>query len=360
MLSEKKEFKKILVIQTGGIGDSIMSIPSLRALRENFDEALITLVVLPRSKDIFDGCPYVNEVKIFDLDRFKSNKFILKVSDILQLIKWIRSARQEKYDISVNLFKIGSFIGAIRMSLLLILIGPEMSIGRRSNGLGFYFDIKTDECLHEVDTALRIVEELGCEIKSRKPELWLSKEDLDSADSIINTLGVEKDEKFITINPGSARQAARWLPERFAEVSDRIGYQYRAKIIIIGSKDEIPLAHEVAELMDTKPIIASGMTDLKQLAGILSRASFFITNDSGPMHIAAALGVPLIVIFGASDYRVAYPRGEEKRNIVLYPCISCYPCDKHVCDTIECQKEITVDRVLNAVDELVINNNIRF
>ena len=161
------------------------------------------------------------------------------------------------------------------------------------------------------------------------------------------------DETWVAINPGATYGSAkRWFPERFAAVADTIAEEFSARILIIGGPNEGSIAEEVAANMQKRPLNLAGKTSVRQLMALLSQCRLLVTNDSGPMHVAAAFGVPIVAIFGSTDHTTTSPLTSSCR-IVRHP-TECAPCLKTECPTDHrCMTAVSVEDVLRATRTLL-------
>ena len=160
--------------------------------------------------------------------------------------------------------------------------------------------------------------------------------------------GISGAEFLIGVNPGSTYGGAkRWLPERFAEAADRLAGQFNAKVLIVGARGEEPLAQSIAARIRAKTVVLSGKTSMRELMAAVKRCSVFLTNDTGPMHIAAAFGVPVVAVFGPTDWRTTAPFGAG-HTIVRRP-VDCAPCLLRECPIDHrCMERVTVEEVHQA------------
>jgi len=158
---------------------------------------------------------------------------------------------------------------------------------------------------------------------------------------------------WIGLNPGAYYGAAkRWIPERYAAVGDRLGRATGARIAVVGGAVERPLGEAIAAAMERPPRVLCGETTVGELVGVLSRLRLLVSNDSGPMHVAAALGVPVVAIFGPTDWRETAPRGEHHR--LVREDVPCAPCLLRECPIDHaCMRRITVDRVVAEARALI-------
>jgi heptosyltransferase-2 len=174
----------------------------------------------------------------------------------------------------------------------------------------------------------------------------------------MDTLGLGGPRFIVGLAPGAAfGPAKRWLPERFAALGDRLIGALNADVLIFGSAADRPLAEEIAGVMKHTPAIVAGETSLRQLLALMARCRLMVTNDSGPMHLAAAMGVPLVAIFGSTDERATGPLGSQVK--IVRRAVECSPCGRRVCPIdFRCMQNVSVEQVFGATLELVKRWNI--
>jgi heptosyltransferase-2 len=192
----------------------------------------------------------------------------------------------------------------------------------------------------------------------REIRLYVTDPELHWAAKKLDTLGLNGPRFLIGLNPGAAfGPAKRWLPERFAALADRLMGALNADVLIFGSSEERPLAEEIAGAMKHTPTVLAGGTSLRQLLALMAQCRLIVTNDSGPMHLAAALGVPLVAIFGSTDERATGPVGARIR--IVSRRVDCSPCGLRECPIdFRCMRGISVEEVFEATLDLVKRWNI--
>ncbi|MBN3038760.1 MAG: glycosyltransferase family 9 protein [Candidatus Omnitrophica bacterium] len=338
---------KMLIIQLAGIGDLVMASPTLRALRAKYPNAKIAFLSLARTKDMIRHCPYIDRVFTFEEK--------LSPGTIWRNLQAILKIRREHFDVAANLHNLYSSSGTAKMCFLLFLIKAKKTVGRNTNAKGAFYDVKVDDSMplskHQVECIMDVARALHCRADNYKLEVWAPKEeDIHVFDFIEKESGA-KGRFTIGINLGGIRPSRRWPVENFAKVADVLSEKYNAQIVITGSKSEIKLAQDMQRMMRATPIISSGVFSLTQLVAFIRRCDLFISNDSGPMHIANALEKPLVAIIGPGYPQV---RPYNKQNcIVLKKEVACSPCYKFDCKSLECLKSIKVNDVLEAVTKLL-------
>lgn len=200
---------------------------------------------------------------------------------------------------------------------------------------------------HLVNTYKELLVPLGIPISETPPRLSVAEEEAARAKMLLKEFQVHEDDILIGVNPCAAYGSAKcWLPERFSALAKKlIESDERIKVLFFGSGDSVPLVNEICHDLPPGAVNFAGVTSLKELVSITSLCQLFITNDSGPMHIADALGVPLVAIFGSTD---PVATGPYNTGEVLQRKVACSPCFKRTCPIdFRCMKKITVDDVYN-------------
>jgi len=207
---------------------------------------------------------------------------------------------------------------------------------------------------HEVEYYLCLLDGMG--IPRPVPaalKLAVTEEEREAMATRLAFLGIERGASIVTINPGATYGSAkRWYPDRFAAVADTLSGEWGAGVVVVGSTAEAPLAGEIETAMRNPPVNLAGKTTVRELMALLSLSSFLITNDSGPMHIGAALDVPLVAIFGPTDWRRTSPWSGRAKVVRVE--IDCSPCRLRVCDRgHECMLGVTPEMVVDAARQLL-------
>lgn len=329
--------KKIIVRMPNWIGDFVMGIPVLHDLRRAFPDAEITALTTTTLVPILKRDPNVNHVIGFSRDRRFFPKTSLGQSLILEI-------RKGKYDIGILLTN--SFSSATHF----YLGGVAQRIGfcdrsrRYLLNKGMAFPERRKE-QHLVMTYKMLLAPLGIEISETRPELFLSEEEIQLAREKIPA-----GKRVIAINPGAAYGSAKcWIPERFREVArDLLSQDSDRVVLFFGDKGTKDLVDTICRNLGERVINLAGKTSLRELMAFIKISDVFLTNDSGPMHIAAALRVPLVALFGSTDSKVT---GPYLNGSVIQKPVSCSPCFKRTCPIdFRCMKQITSDEVIKALE----------
>lgn len=352
-----KDINRILIVKLSSIGDVVHSLPTLKALRDTYPHSYIAWVVEEKSKDVVIGNPYLDEVIIFEKERWKTELFKKKgyKESIKEILDFRKFLRQKNFDLAIDLQ------GLIRSGLIAYLSGARIRVGyqnsREMSSLFYNLKIPPRKVkIHAVDRYLDVACYLGAEIKEIDFPLFVSAEDKKFAEDFLREHNISEEDLLIGINPGASVPHKRWQKEKFAKLADILIENYGAEIIIFGSPKDEELTEEVINLMKYHPINASGKTTIKQLAALISNCKLFIGNDTGPLHIAVAMKTPVVAIFGPDDPSRTGPYGKE--NIIIYKGLPCSPCIRHpTCKDYPCMQQISVEEVLSAVERLIPHLN---
>jgi len=328
-------YERILVKGVNWIGDAIFITPALTALRSGFPKAKISLLTPEKVAEIYQGNPDIDELITYRRQRSPKAK-----------IRFIRTLKEKKFDLGI-IMQSSSYEPAILSFLARI---PER-VGY-SHSLRNIFLTKvikrSKDTQHEVDFFLGLIKALGVEITRREVFMAEDGKAKEWARNFLIKNDCGEDDLLIGIFPGAYfGPAKRWFPERYATLADSLIKSYRARVVLFGGKNDLPLVQKIIDKMTANPISAVGKTSLKQLRALIERCRLFITNDSGPLQIASITKTPIVALFGSSDPKKTRPWREED-CIIIYKKVSCSPCFRKKCKKLTCFKEISVKEVLQA------------
>ncbi len=336
--------KKILVIKIGALGDVILSVPSLKAIRKKFPEAVIKALVGRASADALKGCPCINERIIYEP---KSGK-----RRFGGIMSFAARLRREDFDIVIDLQN-------NRMShILAFLTMANLRYGYANGKWSFLLNKRVKDTarpMSPVEHQFRTLNLLGVERSGETFELWPSQEDEEWADNFLKENWIDERRMLAGINIAAS---ARWLSKRWdiesiADLSDEFAKRYDIRTVLTGTDEDADTAKEIARLSASKPIIAAGKTDIMKLASLISRCKVYVTTDSAPLHIAASMKVPVVALFGPTDPAKHMP--DVKNAAALRANKSCGPCYKPVCfKRNRCMKDIKVEDVAAAAEKYLL------
>ncbi|NOZ70093.1 MAG: glycosyltransferase family 9 protein [Deferribacteres bacterium] len=345
--------KRILVINLGGMGDILLSVPALRALRRRYPGARISLLAVPRTVELAGEFDFIDEVISFEFYDEGSRGFMpaLNARKLRSLYRLLRGLRMQRFDMALNMRTLVSWAGAVKMALLFRVIGAGHSAGRDTEGRGFFFDTRIRETgagqKHEMEYDLDLASALGADISERDMGLRIHDKDMAGISRILKDSGIYGDEIIIGVNPGGMH-SHRWPLKNFALVMNMLAGRLNCRFVVTGGALERELAGRLEKMLDTRLIDLTGRTTIRELAALIKRCNLYITNDTGPMHIAAALETPLIAIFGPGYLTRFDPRRISGRAVVFHKGAECAPCNKTVCDSLRCFEGISPEEVADA------------
>jgi len=347
-----QDVQRILVQSTSWVGDAVMSLPALEALRARFPRAEIVMLSKPWVSEVYWHLPAVNRQIIF--------KPASEHRGSTGLIKLIRELRAERFDAAVLL------PNAFQAALVAWLARIPLRIGYARDGRSLLLNDAIEPPVpaaygHQVYYYLQLLFRAGVITKPELVEnvrLCVTDAEENWAVKKLDALGLSGPRVLVGVAPGAAFGGAkRWLPGRFGGLADRLIGALNADVLIFGSAAERPLAEQIAGSMKHTPVIAAGETSLRQLLALMAQCRLIVTNDSGSMHLAAALGVPIVAIFGSTDPRATGPLAERVR--IVKRDMMCSPCGRRECPIdFRCMGEISVEEVFRATLELVKRWNI--
>lgn len=331
-------FDAVLVIGPNWIGDAVMSTPALANLRRGLPKAKIDLLVPRYVGPLFEEHPHVDRVLIHD-DR---QPWPARLAHLLAL-------RQHRYGAMVLL------PNSLRSALYAWLVGSPIRVGYATDGRSWLLThpvsaVNDGEPLHQVEAYLRLVEALGLPVVDQLPMLAATVKAETEAERLWSAHGFGRDEPVIGICPGAAfGPAKRWWPARFAALADRLIAEGGWRVVFFGSFQEIPLVEHIRTVMTHEAVSFAGQDTLDSFVALAARCAVMVTNDSGSMHIASAVGTPVVSLFGPTDPRRTAPMSAAVT--VLRHDLPCSPCFRTTCPYADhpCMRLIEVDDVYRAV-----------
>jgi heptosyltransferase II len=342
---EAEKIKRVVVRGTNWVGDAVMTVPALRELRRLLPDAHITLATRSWAKGLFEGAEFLDELLLVDAGN---------------VFQQARQWQHRQFDLAIlfqNAFEAAliSFLGRARFRLgyakqrrsLLLTQALPLPSWRDSRHESFYY--------------LNIIAELDrllngkSDVLDREPvfDLTVSDDRKVAADKFLRSFGVRDGRQLIALCPGSINsRAKRWPAERYAVLADRLIDALGADVLLIGSADEVAVSHDVSSRMRHEAIVLTGKTDLAQAVAILSMVDLLITNDTGPAHLASALGRPTLVIFGPTNPLTTRPFSSTAQ-IVRHP-PDCAPCMLRDCPIDHrCMTAISPDEVFDCARQMI-------
>jgi heptosyltransferase-2 len=322
------------------VGDTILTYPTVQQLKTLFPKSHLTILIPSYLVDLWKTFPYVDEIIPFQKKK--------GVGSIWEDLNLSQSLKERHFDLAVILPR--SFRSAFHISLARIPI----RIGYRNEGRSLFLTHKihrTEEVLHvhRVFYYQKLLESLGKIENLPTPQITLREEDRRWANQVLMDLGIPEGKPLIGMNPGATYGLAKcWYPDRFGELGKRLSEKWQGRVLLFGKEEEGPIVQEIQKHLGSKGINLTGRTSLLQLAALLERCTLLVTNDTGTMHVAAAVGIPVVALFGSTPPHITGPLGDG--HVVVKRDVDCSPCWKRVCPTDHrCMELITVDDVEEVV-----------
>ena len=343
---DNDSIKNILIFKLDHIGDVLMITPALRFLRLKYPEAYITVVVGAWSKDILTGNQDVNEILIYDAYWFNGNRD--KKLNIKNTWRFIKKIRGRKFDVFYSLR--GDFMGILLGSLLKI----PVRIGFDNGGGGFLLTrpITPVENIHQIEQFLYAVGG-NDSIFDKKMKITVTEEERNFADALIRRHNGDN-RKFVGFHIGAGYPSKLWAPEKYGVLIKRLHDDFDTRAILVGGEEDREIIAETESIIrDAGVINLAGRTNIKETAAIIERCSLFIGNDSAPVHIAAAVGTPVIVIFSAVNNPVQWKPFADN-VICITKDLPCRFCEKFECEDAKCMHMISVDEVYSKAKEILL------
>jgi lipopolysaccharide heptosyltransferase II len=332
--------KKILIFNVNWLGDVLFSTATIRNIRNNFPDSFIACIVPSRCYPILKGNPHLDEIIIFDEKERHRN--------IFEQLNFVRLLKDKSFDTVFLLHR------SFSRALICRLAGIQERVGYHTKKRAFLLTKNIlspkKDTLHRIDFYLNIIEKAGLKVEDRYTEFFVSDEDISFVEEFLSSNLVNKADFLVAINPGGNWIPKRWPRECWSDFADRLIGQLGAKVIITGSQNDISLAVNIKERMKEKPIIACGAFNLKRLGALCKRADVFVTADTGPLHIANAVGAKkIIALFGPTSPKITGPY-PLKNTIVLQKDVGCIlPCYQVRCRDNRCMKAITPDDIIKLI-----------
>ncbi|MDE0301339.1 MAG: lipopolysaccharide heptosyltransferase II [Candidatus Poribacteria bacterium] len=329
---------KILVIRNDGIGDLLNSTPAITLLRNNYPRAEICVLTQPLNAPVLTGNPHINRILIFDRDGAHR--------EVRDRIRFYGDLRREEFDVAIALRT------ASWSNFVTLLSGARYRLGRYhkrlKRTLTHRWHGKYEKgYVHEVDRNLELIRLICAGEGNRELVFNLLDQEVSFAKRQLMDWRVHSNDFLVCLHPGGSSFDKQWPSENFAHIADWLVSEFNAKILILQGPNEAHLSRNVKKLM-TSPSISHAPESIRNLAALMKHCNLVICNDSGPMHIAAALDVPMVAIFGPTDH-VAWKPLSEKAAIVRRD-MPCWPCSAHKCKIgWECTKKLPLNFVRDEI-----------
>jgi heptosyltransferase-2 len=342
----ESEYRRILLVRTDRIGDVLISTPVIKALRDHYPASYIAMMVSPYTRELVEGNPYLDSVIVFDKDK--------KDAGFLGTLSFSNKLKKMKFDAVIVLHP------TLRVHLICFLAGIRERIGYDRKAPYFltktFAHTKQEGRKHEVEYNFDLLAPLGIFEASRDLYMPIKETSERFVEGFLKDIGLSEKDKIVAVNPAASCISRRWPLQKFAHLIDQLITTYDVKVLIVADTIHRFLSEEVVRLAHTNPLDCSGRFNLSELASLIKRCALFISNDSGPVHIAVAVGTPVVAIFGRNQPGLSLRRWGPlgKRDVVLHKETNCHPCLAHDCKSqFKCLEAITVEEVLEHAGQIL-------
>ncbi|RZB35261.1 MAG: heptosyltransferase I [Desulfobacteraceae bacterium Eth-SRB1] len=345
----------ILIVKLSAIGDVIHTLPVLNAVRKQYPDAHITWLVEEAASSLIEGHTALNRVLVS-----KRKSWIKGIAghsyldNIREACSFIKELRDTKYDIILDfqaLLKSGILIGLAKGKRK---IGFDKGMDHQEHSYIFLNERvpPVDMETHALTRGMMLLKAIGISSNHIEYNIYISDQDRKKADDLLRQ-NEEKEYKLLAaINPVAKWETKLWDNAKFAKLADSLIEQYNARLFFTGSAEDRELILDIISRMKCKAYNLAGMTSLKTLTAVYKETDFVVSTDTGPMHLAAAVGTPVVALFGPTAPWRTGPFGAGHQ--IIRAGLECSPCFKRQCKTIDCMKQISVKQVLNGVAQLGI------
>jgi lipopolysaccharide heptosyltransferase I len=327
---------KILIIKPSAWGDIVHTLPFLEVVKKRYPDSEIHWVVAKGLHNFLTGHPLIHKLWIMDKNGWKKRGRIPKTLSEINLFR--KGLRAEEFDISIDLS------GLLRSGLVTLAAGAKFKLGFSDSDEGspFFYTHKIEggEQIHAIDRYLLLARYIGCDTS----KISFPLPPLPDITQLLNTLP----KRFCILAPSAGKEANRWPAERFGRLAAKLSIPS----VVIASKADRHVAEKTVASSNGYAINLAGKTDLKELASLMAKADFLVCNDTGPMHIAAALEVPIFALFGPANPVRTGPYGKSstviQEELDCSPCYARKPCTKY---NWRCMNNLTVDKVYQNISK---------
>ena len=334
------KFKNILIVKLSAIGDVIHALPVAGALKAADPSVQVTWIVERPAYDLLVNHPNIDRIIVFDKARFKKGNGFFK-----ELAALARELRQHQFDLALDLQ------GLFKSALISLLSGaPTRLVYCNARELSNWFAKRVCGAYrdgHVVERYLDVARYLGCKVNHADFAIHITEAEAAQAAATAQKAGLDLRQRYVILAPGANWPNKCWPAERFAELADRLAQDGLIPVVVGGPKEK-EVFEEIIANTKTPPINLIGRTSLKELAYVIQNAQAFVGGDTGPMHLAAAMGTKVVALFGPTDPKRNGPYGEGHQALLVSR--KCQGCWKRSCpENVDCLAEITTESVLDAL-----------
>ena len=338
---------KILIVKLSAIGDVIHTLPALNAVRKQYPDAHITWLVEEAAADLVVGHRALDRVIVSKRKRWLKN--LHRAETLSDICKFLRELRDTRYDLILD------FQGLLKSGIPIALakggrkIGFDKGMEHMEHSYIFLNErippVNMDN--HALLRSLMLINALGIKSKEIEYKIPVSNHTRSITDELLKLHGIKNPGILVAINPVAKWKTKLWDNRKFALLADRLIEKYNASVIFTGSQSDRSTIENIMSCMSQSAVNLAGETSLKTLAALYEKTKFLISTDTGPTHMAAAVGTPVIALFGPTAPWRTGPFGSEHK--ILRSGLDCSPCFRRNCSTIDCMRQISVKQVMDTI-----------
>lgn len=342
-----RNFKSVLLIRMDHLGDVVFCAPVPKIIKENISNTRVIFLTSSWAAPLFDNNPFVDEVLIFDAPWFSKKRYERRNHG--QFFKLVRMLRDRRIDIAVG------FRGDLRENLIMALSGIKERVGYGVTGGGFLLteEVAYEHGAHQSAHLMRLLKAIGIQAPALRPQIYFSKEESDAFEKRLEALQLHNHPSWVGFQVGAGSEAKEWPKENALAFLEAFGKHFKGRQIVLVGSDREKAKNILAAHPQSKFIDMVGKTSLRELCLLMKKFKLFIGHDSGPTHLAAALGVPTVFLYsGTNVFEEWRPLLEEA--VVLKKSVPCSPCGLSVCNVKghPCLSGITPEEVMTAVGNI--------
>lgn len=341
------EPRNIIVIQTAFAGDVILTLPLVQVLKQVYPISNIDFVVIPQTMSLLINHPDIRDIIVYD--KYGDHSGISGIFHIVSKLK------EKQYDVAIVPHR------SLRSALITSVARIPVRVGFNNSAGRWFFThiVKYNSSVHEIERNLSLLSGLRVDYKKMElPRLYPSSYDRQKVDEILRVRGIGESTDFLTVAPGTVWATKRWLEERYSELIDRI-CSNGLSVCLVGGNEDKDLCNRIVQKVSADNVYSlAGEITFLQSAELIKRSRLLICNDSAPLHIASAVGTPVVVIFGATVPEFGFGPIGILNRVVQINGLKCRPCSIHggkkcPIKTFDCMKRITVEDVFRHVKDLL-------
>ncbi|RNC68896.1 MAG: glycosyltransferase family 9 protein [Desulfuromonadales bacterium] len=335
----------ILVVSSTAIGDTLLSTPAIRSVRERYPKAKIIAHFNVGNQELFANNPHIDGIVPY-------------FGGYRKFFRTVRELRRHRFDLALI------FHGNEPQATPMAYLSGACFIIKVPNTSEYRFLLSNrdrvmicDESSHAIEHRLQVAELAGCISHDYRMELSLLSDAVPSVREYLHSNGIGEDDTIIGFQAGASTVSRMWFADRFAELGRKLVQSYpSAKIIITGSPQELSLCNRIADEIGAGAVVSAGKVPLKYLSALVKRCNVLVTGDTGIMHVAIAVGTPIVALYAVADPRMSGPIYDQDRHVVISKGRVCDPCVGKRCAYQECMEQISVDEVEKAVSVCLEKN----